>query len=435
MFALLMKGRHPMNKVCINRRIKFSALATTFLLSLPYNIAVADDSQLKEEVKILKQKINLLNKKVDSLSVAGNNNHKNDQKHADNQASQNSFSEIRNSDTISSQWTQAASLSHLSGYADAGYVDRRGENARIFLGHFNPVFHFLYRDLILAEGELELEVNSEGKTEVALEYADLGLFLNNYMMLIVGKFQSPLGHFQQNLHPSWINKLPSPPPGFAHDQAAPASEMGVELRGGLPIKNSSRMTYAVYVSNGPKAEVEDDEIEEIEGEGLNSDTDGSKVVGGRIGFQPIPNFEIGLSGAIGKIGLFGSSLIDKRDYSVLGADAVLFLKNLQLRGEIIQQKISSKAGSDIAGGKWRGWYGQASYLFKPTKLEAIIRYGEYASPHATNNFDQCAFGLDYWFAPSVVVKAAYEINRAKSKPENGSSTIGNAFFLQLAYGF
>jgi len=302
----------------------------------------------------------------------------------------------------------------------------------------------------MAEAELELGVDNEGETTTELEYGNLALLFNNHMTFIVGKFLSPLGYFQQNLHPTWINKLPTAPPGFAHDQAAPASDMGVELRGGISIGNPSRVTYAVYVANGPRAEVDDDEIEKIESVGLNADDDGSKVVGGRIGFQPTPNVEIGVSGATGKIGLFHNDksdvLTDRRNYNALGADGALFIKNLQLRGEIIQQEISSKAGSAIAGGKWRGWYGQASYRFRPTKLEGIVRYGEYQSPHVNQNFDQWAFGLDYWFAPNVVAKMAYEINCAKSNNsveattlggasgESGSS-IGNAFYFQLAYGF
>ena len=402
--------------------------------------AETEVAALQDEVKILKQEVNtlnkttaMLNKKVTLLSAEKKQtlpSAAQTKQSLSNSANQSAS----NKSSVSTESSSPATLAHISGYADAGYVNQGGQNDHFFLGHFNPIFSMSYRNLLIAEGELELEINNEGQTETNLEYADLGLFVNNYMMFIIGKMISPLGYFEQNLHPSWINKLPTNPPGFAHEQAAPEAEIGMQLRGAIPVWNPAKINYSLFVSNGPEAEVDANEIEAIETGGFNADGDSGKVVGGRIGFQPLPNMEFGVSGAAGRVGLFDQTMIDRRDYSVLGADASYFLQNLQLRGEIIQQDIPSKSDNTIPGGKWRGWYGQSSYRFMPTKFEGVVRYGQYTAPEDDQDFNQWALGLDYWFAPSIVAKIDYEFNHA-THPDEEDNSIDNAFYFQLAYGF
>ncbi len=423
---------------------KFVILGIAILLST--NVWATTEANLKQEVGTLKREVTILNKKVAALSASQQQPRQRD---SNPKSTINQYNNINippprgmiqaqpdNPGTsLYSQWTQTTSVAHLSGYADAGYVDHETQHGNFFLGHFNPIFHYLYRDLILGEGELELEVNGQGQTETKLEYADLGLFLNNYMTFIIGKFLSPLGYFRQNLHPTWINRLPSNPPGFGKDQAAPEADIGAELRGGFSIGGPVKVTYAVYVSNGPKAEVEDDVIQKIETEGFNVDIDGNMVVGGRVGIQPVPKLVIGVSGATGKVGLFdegtGALTENRRHYYVYGVDASLIFRDLRLRGEIIEQRIDSRNDRTIPGGRWLGWYGQAAYRFSPSKLEAILRYGEYKTFRANQNLEQWAFGFDYWFAANVVAKIAYELNCGQPGTSNNADT----FLFQLAYGF
>jgi len=408
---------------CISHYKLHLALTLAMMFVATVSIATTHDNALKQEVAALKKEVASIKREI-----------KTKPSYERAQPLNNQFA-TNESQSLSAQWMNASSVAHLSGYADAGYVDPQNEHSHFFFGHFNPIFHYLYKDLILAEAELELEIDSDGETEVKLEYADLALFLNNYMILIVGKFQSPLGFFFQNLHPTWINKLPSSPPGFRGDQASPEADIGVQLRGGFPVGNPIFVNYAIYVANGPKAIVEDDEIEEIEAEGFNSDVDGKKVVGGRIGILPVPQVEIGMSAATGDVGLFDEDTDERiekhRHYTVLGGDLTVRIKNLRLHGEIIQQKVHSRSSSDISGGKWKGWYGQASYRFQPTKIEAIVRYGEYHTPHARQKLEQWMIGVDYWFAPSVVAKVGYEFNRGL----RGTTNNNNRFLFQLAYGF
>jgi len=336
----------------------------------------------------------------------------------------------------SREWKESAGVTHLAGYASADYVDAEGEPG-YFTANFNPMFHYMYRDIVLWESELEVEVDENGETEVGLEYSTIDLFLNDSLTLMAGKFLSPLGQFRQNLHPSWINKLPSAPVGFGHDGAAPEAEIGLQARGGIRIGEASRFGYSLYVGNGPKLEVEDGEIHGIETGGFAGNSDDENVFGGRLSFLPIPRLEFGLSGAIGKVVITEADGEDvegdpSRDYDVLGADASWQLGSLDLRAEYIQQKIGSDDLSMVPeGGTWETWYAQGAYKFGRGKWEAVARYGDYSSPHPDQDQEQVAIGLNYLIAPHAIVKLGYEFNDGLS----GELTDADRLLLQLAYGF
>ena len=153
--------------------------------------------------------------------------------------------------------------------------------------------------------ELAIELEDDGSTSTELEYTTIHLFVNDYLAAGGGKFLSPLGQFRQNVHPSWINKLPSAPSGFGHDQAAPVSEMGAQAMGGFPVGNM-HMNYVAYVGNGPILEIEEEApgefvIEAVEAEGRTSNDDDELVYGGRLGLPFAPNSEVGVSLATGKV--------------------------------------------------------------------------------------------------------------------------------------
>jgi len=66
---------------------------------------------------------------------------------------------------------------------------------------------------------------------------------------------------------------------------------------------NSRLSYAIYVSNGPTLHTESDMGGMIQGENWN-DQNNNKELGGRIGFLPFDNssLEIGISGKHAKVG-------------------------------------------------------------------------------------------------------------------------------------
>jgi len=327
------------------------------------------------------------------------------------------------------EWKHVDSSVHLAGYGFVNYTDRQGsENGTFALGSFSPIFHYQYKDLLMLEAELELTYNANGETETALEYAALDLFLNDNATLVAGQFLSPIGQFRQNMHPAWINKMPSMPLGFHDDGAIPLSEMGVELRGGFPV-GMHRGNYAVYVGNGPRLVNNAGELE-VQTEGNNQDQNQNKTVGGRIGYLPLSNLEIGLSAAVGQANLPGE---DNRDYKVADVDFALQPSSLvELRGEYVKTKVGELASSVIPEEHtWTASYVQASHKFASTAWEAVVRYGKFDRPDATQNQKQTAVGVNYLFASNVIAKLAYEFN----KGEAGTNADKDRVVAQLAYGF
>ncbi len=349
---------------------------------------------------------------------------------------------IRN--TEAGEWRYSDSLIHLSGYSDANYIDTDSGSGDFSTGSFAPIFHYQFRDLVMLESELEIEVDANGETEVALEYLSVDAFINDYLAIVVGKFLSPIGQFRQNLHPSWINKLASAPLGFGHDGAAPVTDTGFQVRGGFPIAGK-RTNYAIYISNGPtlKAEFEDGEFEldGVEAEGASSDQDGEKVVGGRFGIRPLTHLEIGFSIASGKATVADvedgdSSLLageGARDYNVLGADFGYQVGNISLRGEYVETEVGATSLGVAAseGAIWETWYAQASYRKGSSKFEFVSRFSDFDSPHDSRDQQQWALGANYLFTNSAIFKLTYEINNG----ETASIADDDRLMMQLTYGF
>jgi len=354
---------------------------------------------------------------------------------------------LKNDIDVAAEWRTPNSLIHLAGYADVGYVNGDNDNGGFNVGTFSPIFHFQYRDIVMLESELEFELSPDGETEIAMEYLTLDYFLNDYVTLVSGLFLSPIGQFRQNLHPSWINKLPSAPPGFGHDGAAPTSDVGLQLRGAFPLRGM-RSNYAFYIGNGPELnsvfEDGEFELEGIVAEGFGEDRDGEKVFGGRYAILPISSLEIGVSGATGKATVTGLEDEDSgeitelegetaRNYDVIGADFSWLWKNFNLRGEYVRSKIGEASTGLTAseGGVWSSWYSQASWRIPSTKFETVLRYTDFDSPHASHDQQQWALGFNYLITNSFIAKAAYEFNDGI----DGSIANSDRLILQLAYGF
>jgi len=333
-----------------------------------------------------------------------------------------------------SEWKEPKTVAHLAGYADVGFVSVENGQDTFFVGTFSPIFHYMFEDWIMLEAELEFELEENGNTEVALEYLTIDMFINDYTAMVAGKFLSPLGQFRQNLHPSWINKMATAPVGFGHDEAAPNAEIGLMFRGGFPMGQSTG-TYAVYAGNGPALEFDGTgtEVEMIETPGLNSNLDDKLTFGGRLGwFKPEWKFDLGLSGAAGEVANIDDPTDPTRDYDAAGADFTWRPGNFDVRGEYIKQEIGDQPASTAQEkGKWEAWYTQIAYRFYPTGWEPVIRYGEYDTPHNSEDSEQLAAGINYWFAANVVTKLNYQSN---DNPNSGFEK-NDVIVLQLAYGF
>jgi opacity protein-like surface antigen len=322
----------------------------------------------------------------------------------------------------------------LAGYASVDYANVENGGGSFSGIKFAPIFHAQYGDIFQFEGEVEFTVNNDGETEVELEYAAGTLYINDYMGIQMGKFLSPLGQFVQNLHPSWINKLPSAPVGFGHDGAAPSSNLGIALRGGLPKIADTRSNYTLFISNAPTFGIADDGDVVIDAEGKTGSLDSAYIIGGRYAVNPMGNMEIGISLATGDISESlesGGGIL--RDYDVFGTDMMWNIDSLSIKAEYIQQKIGENDLSLLEGGSWKAWYTQASYQFDTLKVEPVVRYSDYSNPEVNKN--QWALGLNYLFANNLIAKIAYEINTDKDNSDSDSSANNNRFLAQFAFGF
>jgi|GEM_PF-352484 len=371
---------------------------------------------------------------------------------------------------------------HLAGYADATFLATKaaGEdgtsssNAR-----FNPAFHFQYKNLILFEAESEISLTGDGETEFELEYAQADIFLHDNATLVLGQFLSPVGQFQERLHPTWINRMGNAPAGFGHDGVQPASEMGAMIRGGIAL-GSMTGTYSFAIGNGPALSHEGSIIFEAKG----SDDNSNKAVSGRLGLFPIPYFEVGGSFLSGKISgeehtetdeadEHGLALTNRKISSLLsehdehdelsptnstanlwGADAAYTRGPWDIRFEYLNVHrdpiATSFEGSDgvelLPSLGLEAWYAQIAYRLSSLsenktlqKFEPVIRYGEFRVDGLEELAEEAAeerldLGLNYWIAPSIVARGVVEkrVFTARHDDEPSSET---RYLMQFSYGF
>ena len=329
------------------------------------------------------------------------------------------------------EWKSPNSLIHMAGYADVNYVNTDSDSGNFKTGAFAPIFHYQYRDLVMLESEIAFKVTADGETEVDMEYFTVDFFMGDNAALVMGKFLSPLGQFRQNLHPSWINKLPSAPIGFGHDQASPNSDVGIQVRGGFKLSFADA-NYAVYTGNGVASELNasGNEIEMIESPGYNVDGDRKKNYGGRFGlFFPSSKVDFGLSWASGKLSEVESGIYtNTRDWDFIGADFTWHLGGLDLRGEYAKQTVGALATSTAPEkADFEAYYAQIAYRFALSKWEIVARTSQYTIPETTMN--RTSAGINYIFASNIIAKLAYETN------DDDIAPVDDKMLVQLAYGF
>ena len=321
----------------------------------------------------------------------------------------------------------------MSGYGNIRYRDVMddgdidGNPPSTYLVQFNPIFHFRLTDRLHFNAELEFELDDGGETEVELEFATIDYLLNDWLTLSAGKFFTPFNVFGADLHPAWINKMASRPVIYDKNKGVipVMTDVGIMASGGAPLWNEdSKFNYAVYTGNGPVAEDEDEPALEFEN---TPDENNNKTSGGRIGFLPIPNLELGASWSTGRTKGPGGR------FNLLGSDLWYWNDGLELRGEYVRLSRKSEDRLDKWGYYLQVAYRMSYYLTDPTgwsgvvgRFEPVIRWGQ-TKGFNPDNRDQLALGLNYWLYPSVPLKLTYEFNQGKVKNDR--------LFLQLAYGF
>ncbi|OJW55539.1 MAG: hypothetical protein BGO55_03070 [Sphingobacteriales bacterium 50-39] len=317
---------------------------------------------------------------------------------------------------------------------------------------FDPILLWQPHQRILVEAELEMELEG-GETHIELGYADASFIVNKYLTVRAGKFLAPWGIFQDRLHAGWINKLPTTPVGTGEDDwgIGPTAEIGVDLRGGIPL-GSAKMNYSFYLANNAQliTDVADPSKQGTLTYGNIDASNNKKTVGGRIGFLPLSNssLEIGGSFRNGKVGdkttTYKNTGAQQYALDLTYVEQLAFIKGMfdvkaQWNFEYIDKatyadpadptgnttySFDNKRNSVFAQAAYRPNMSQSKFL---KKTELVFRYAGLNPADNLNGpgkIKQYTYGVDYWFNWRTVVKAAWQ-----SQQDN------NAFFVQVAIGF
>jgi hypothetical protein len=340
----------------------------------------------------------------------------------------------------------------LTGYGSAGFISQDHGGARQFSATFNPIFLWKLSDRLLFEGEFEAELEGHDTT-IALEMAQLSYLLNDYMTIGAGKFLNPMNYFVERQHMGWVNKLPDKPLAV-YDGLLSESDVGVQIRGAVPV-GSTKFGYAFFAANAPELRFDPNSAAATDFGTLefnNFDNVGRHIaVGGRVGFYPIPELEIGYGFQVSSVkppGSLGSvnAFLQSADLSYV-RDSARLQGIINLRAQWVWSHVDKfiydPAGA--AGGPYQfnnnrnGGYAQIAYrpshLDNPfiKNLEPVFRYDMLKQARTLTGADEKRYtvGLNYWLGPSTVVKAAYEFDR-QSGP---NADRHNAVLLQFVTGF
>ncbi len=340
----------------------------------------------------------------------------------------------------------------MTGYGSAGAIAQDHGGTKQFNATFNPIFLWKISDRLLFEGELEAELAGHD-TGIALEMAQLSYVLNDYMTLGAGKFLNPMNYFVERQHMGWVNKLPDKPLAV-YDGLLSESDVGFQLRGAIPI-GSMKLGYAVFAANAPElradpASVDTTELGTLEFD--NFDNVGRHVaVGGRLGFYPLPELELGYGFQFSEVTPPGTrasvnSVLQSVDLSYV-RDSVRLKGIINLKAQWVWSHVDRFAydPDGANGGPFQfknnrdGGYVQVAY--RPSRvensflknLEPVFRYDMLSQARTLTGADEtrCTVGLNYWLTPTTVFKTAYEFDR-QSGPEADRH---NAFLVQFVTGF
>jgi len=336
----------------------------------------------------------------------------------------------------------------LTGYGFGGFENAEGDNSSFFAG-FNPIFLWTPTDRILFEAEVELELEDSG-TNTALEYAQLSYVLSDEVILGVGKFLNPANVFQERLHPAWINKLPDKPLAFSSKRIQASTQLGVQVHGAVPV-GSTKMNYAVYVSNGPTLATDaPGSFGQLKFKDFE-DGNNSKAVGGRIGVFLAPELEVGAS-------LEETSNVTPDASAVADAEALIYSFDVNYTGSVPGGTLDGRAqwifsdvddvtfdpSGSVGFGPRKldnsrdGGYVQVAYRPSDSqspilsKLEGVARYDSVNLPAGApegGDESRVTFGVNFWSTASSVFKVAYQIDNQDGAPDS------DAVMFEWALGF
>ena len=310
---------------------------------------------------------------------------------------------------------------------------------------FSPHFYLLLNERFLLEANPEFTAQS-----VELESAQLDWFLTDNLTLVIGRFYSPLGWFNERFHTSWIYKTPDRPLMFGQVLPASLSFNGLMLKGATylgdwPVKleGSAVVTngFSLTAANPTARDFADLRAMSDAFNDVNSD----KAYGGRAGLVfPTIGVWMGISGMVNgpydRAGQLDLSLWDvdfNYRWGIWDFHFELAKVNQQAPGAPLDRL---------------GFYTQIAYRpfhsSSPVvrRLEGVARYDyvEFrgisaataglnfgARENAPIDRSRYTVGLNYYLYESLICKIAYEINEER----NFRNLRDNGILAQVTWGF
>jgi hypothetical protein len=339
----------------------------------------------------------------------------------------------------------------MTGFAFGSFENVRHSDSTFSAG-FNPIFLWTPMERLLVEAQAEFELEDVA-TVTKLEYVQLSYILNDYMTVGVGKFLNPANFWKERLHPNWINKLPDEPIIMDQDALIAESQVGVQLRGVVPVA-SSKMEYSVFVSNGGSLVTDEPGAYGTMQFDNYTDTHNAKNVGGRLGYFVLPELEFGYAIEYdANVTPSVSGVADAK--SVIQSVDANFTRSLatgrlDLRSQWVFAAVDNVVfdptgalgfGPVALDNSRNGGYLQAAY--RPTnaesefvnRLEGVVRYDRITLPTGAPegypegvDESRMTFGLDYWGMANSVFKIAYQVDNKHGEPNS------NAVLLQWSVG-
>ncbi len=337
----------------------------------------------------------------------------------------------------------------VTGDAAVGFVGQRGTDST-FVAGVSPRFLWLIDKNLEFDAGFDVGLgrddNGDNQTSFDLTIASVSYTVNDYLTVGGGQFVVPFAAYHRDFDPPWITKLPDDPLVFSDGGLAPSSSLGVFVSGGVPV-GSTRVNYAVYGINGPELNTTDGSL----GFDNFQDQNNSKAIGGRIGWLPIPELEVGYSIMCGRASPDNfpstNALLQAVDFNYT-RDSDALLGNITFRAEWVFSHVDrADYGTPDAPLTFRndrnGGYVQASY--RPShlgnkyarNLEFIFRYDRMDVPSEVSALgpglsgweQRYTYGIDYWLDPRAVLKVAYECD------EKGNAPGADALMVQFGLGF
>ncbi len=340
----------------------------------------------------------------------------------------------------------------LAGDMSGSFVYPRHGSSTFGVG-FSPLFLWELDPRILVEAGLDMALTNDPNgdnpsTDLDLALINLSYIINDYLLVGAGRFATPFGFYHTHLDPGWIDKLPDDPLPFGDGGIAADTSVGVFATGAVPI-GPVLLNYGAYVDNGPTLIIDDPVAAGSLSFENFVDPNKNKAVGGRVGFVPFPELEVGYAIQYARVNPPGFETV----HSLLQAVDLNYVQILgwlagrvTVGGSWVWSRVDRATydpGGSLGFGPLRfsnrrnGGYGQIAY--RPSRLgipvvpnlEAVFRYDRLDVPAAApgGGLDQrYSPGLLYWFTPSTVLKASYDFDNNDAGPDQ------DMLLVQLAAG-